>query len=152
MNMLRKNIAEKLHSYPFLPIFLFLFFIFSSTSDGKGMPGSFSALVEKLSPSVVNITTSSKVPNRQELNPQLPPGSPFEDLFRDFMDREQNGSPRRQRRGTALGSGFIISKVPACFSIPSWCIPDSCAKAFLPTTALLNWTGNPETFETKRLA
>ena len=109
MNMLRKNIAEKLHSYPFLPIFLFLFFIFSSTSDGKGMPGSFSALVEKLSPSVVNITTSAKVPNRQELNPQLPPGSPFEDLFRDFMDREQNGSPRRQRRGTALGSGFIIS-------------------------------------------
>ena len=73
------------------------------------MPGSFSALVEKLSPSVVNITTSSTVPNRQELNPQLPPGSPFEDLFRDFMDREQNGSPRRQRRGTALGSGFIIS-------------------------------------------
>ena len=25
------------------------------------------------------------------------------------MDREQNGAPRRQRRGTALGSGFIIS-------------------------------------------
>ena len=49
------------------------------------------------------------MPNRQELNPQLPPGSPFEDLFRDFMDREQNGAPRRQRRGTALGSGFIIS-------------------------------------------
>ena len=73
------------------------------------MPGSVSTLVEKLSPSVVNITTSSTVPNRQELNPQLPPGSPFEDLFRDFMDREQNGSPRRQRRGTALGSGFIIS-------------------------------------------
>tara|TARA_B100000073_G_scaffold13292_1_gene11033 strand:+ start:56 stop:1393 length:1338 start_codon:yes stop_codon:yes gene_type:complete len=73
------------------------------------MPGSFSDLVEKLSPSVVNITTSSTVPNRQELNPQLPPGSPFEDLFRDFMDREQNGAPRRQRRGTALGSGFIIS-------------------------------------------
>ena len=58
---------------------------------------------------MVNITTSSTVPNRQELNPQLPPGSPFEDLFRDFMDREQNGAPRRQRRGTALGSGFIIS-------------------------------------------
>ena len=109
MNIMRKNIIEKFYSYPFLPIFLFLFFIFNSTSDGKGMPGSFSALVEKLSPSVVNITTSSKVPNRQELNPQLPPGSPFEDLFRDFMDREQNGSPRRQRRGTALGSGFIIS-------------------------------------------
>ena len=110
MNVLRKNTAEKLCSYAFLPFCTFLFFIFvSGISHGKGMPGSFSDLVEKLSPSVVNITTSSTVPNRQELNPQLPPGSPFEDLFRDFMDREQNGAPRRQRRGTALGSGFIIS-------------------------------------------
>ena len=110
MNVLRKNTAEKFCSYAFLPVCTFLFFIFvSGISHGKDMPGSFSDLVEKLSPSVVNITTSSTVPNRQELNPQLPPGSPFEDLFRDFMDREQNGAPRRQRRGTALGSGFIIS-------------------------------------------
>ena len=110
MNVLRKNTAEKFCSYAFLPVCTFLFFVFvSGISQGKGMPGSFSDLVEKLSPSVVNITTSSTVPNRQELNPQLPPGSPFEDLFRDFMDREQNGAPRRQRRGTALGSGFIIS-------------------------------------------
>ncbi len=101
--------AEKFYSYAFLLVCLFMFSTVGSTSYGKGMPGSFSALVEKLSPSVVNITTSSTVPNRQELNPQLPPGSPFEDLFRDFMDREQNGAPRRQRRGTALGSGFIIS-------------------------------------------
>ena len=110
MNVLRKNTAEKFCSYAFLLVCTFLFFIFvSGISYAKGMPGSFSDLVEKLSPSVVNITTSSTVPNRQELNPQLPPGSPFEDLFRDFMDREQNGAPRRQRRGTALGSGFIIS-------------------------------------------
>ena len=110
MNVLRKNTAEKFCAYAFLPVCTFLFFILvSGISQGKGMPGSFSDLVEKLSPSVVNITTSSTVPNRQELNPQLPPGSPFEDLFRDFMDREQNGAPRRQRRGTALGSGFIIS-------------------------------------------
>ena len=110
MNVFRKNTGEKFYSYAFLPVWTFLFFIFvSGISHGKDMPGSFSDLVEKLSPSVVNITTSSTVPNRQELNPQLPPGSPFEDLFRDFMDREQNGVPRRQRRGTALGSGFIIS-------------------------------------------
>ena len=109
MNVLRKNTTEKFYFYAFLSIFIFLVSILSWPAEGKGMPGSFSALVEKLSPSVVNITTSSTVPNRQELNPQLPPGSPFEDLFRDFMDREQNGSPRRQRRGTALGSGFIIS-------------------------------------------
>ncbi len=109
MNVLRKNPAGTLYSYAVIPAYFLLFFILNSVSYGKGAPDSFSNLVERLSPSVVNITTSSMVPNRQELNPQLPPGSPFEDLFRDFMDREQNGSPRRQRRGTALGSGFIIS-------------------------------------------
>jgi serine protease Do len=110
MNVLTKNMAEKFYSYANLPVSIFLFFIFiSGISHGKGMPGSFSDLVEKLSPSVVNITTSSTIPKRQELNPQLPPGSPFEDLFRDFMDREQNGAPRRQRRCTALCSVFIIS-------------------------------------------
>ncbi len=59
MNVLRKNTAEKFCSYAFLPVCTFLFFIFvSGISHGKGMPGSFSDLVEKLSPSVVNITTS----------------------------------------------------------------------------------------------
>ena len=56
MNVLRKNTAEKLCSYAFLPVCTFLFFIFvSGISHGKDMPGSFSDLVEKLSPSVVNI-------------------------------------------------------------------------------------------------
>jgi serine protease Do len=109
MNILRKNPLQNLYPYILLPILFFLFFMSSDITYGKGAPSSFSNLVEKLSPSVVNITTSSTVPNRQELNPQLPPGSPFEDLFKDFMDRGQNGAPRRQRRGTALGSGFIIS-------------------------------------------
>ena len=109
MNFLKKKQTETFFSYVILAACYFLFFTFSNATFGKEAPYSFSNLVEKLSPSVVNITTSSTVPNRQGLNPQLPPGSPFEDLFRDFMDREQNGTPRRQRRGTALGSGFIIS-------------------------------------------
>ena len=109
MSFLKKKQTETFYFNVLLPACFFLFFIFSNVTYGKEAPYSFSNLVEKLSPSVVNITTSSTVPNRQELNPQLPPGSPFEDLFRDFMDREQNGTPRRQRRGTALGSGFIVS-------------------------------------------
>ena len=109
MNFLKNKPTETFYSLILIPVCLFLFFILSNVTFGKEALYSFSDLVEELSPSVVNITTSSTVPNRQELNPQLPPGSPFEDLFRDFMDREQNGAPRRQRRGTALGSGFIIS-------------------------------------------
>ena len=40
----------------------------------------------------------------------VPRGSPFEDFFRDFMEKQPGDQqPKRQRRGTALGSGFIIS-------------------------------------------
>ena len=38
--------------------------------------------------------------------PQLPPGSPFEELFKEFFDKKDG--EQQQRRGTSLGSGFII--------------------------------------------
>jgi serine protease Do len=38
--------------------------------------------------------------------PQLPPGSPFEEFFREFFER--NRPQQRQRKVTSLGSGFIV--------------------------------------------
>ena len=74
------------------------------------VPESFADLVEQLSPAVVNITTTAIVPEREQFNPMVPRGSPFEDFFRDFMEKQPGDQqPKRQRRGTALGSGFIIS-------------------------------------------
>ncbi|MEM8569745.1 MAG: Do family serine endopeptidase [Pseudomonadota bacterium] len=73
-------------------------------------PNSFAELAESLSPSVVNITTRTNVAQTGDgMLPIIPEGSPFEDLFRDFLDRQQNAPPRRQRRSSALGSGFVIS-------------------------------------------
>ena len=73
------------------------------------VPESFAELSDRLSPAVVNITTTTNVAEVEDgMRPILPPGSPFEDFFRDFMDRQQ-GEPRRQQRSNALGSGFIIS-------------------------------------------
>jgi serine protease Do len=72
-------------------------------------PESFADLVDKLMPTVVNITTTQNIPQQgQRLRdmPQLPPGSPFEELFKDFFDKK--GGEQAQRRGTSLGSGFII--------------------------------------------
>lgn len=72
------------------------------------VPESFSALADRLSPAVVNITTTTRVPEVDDsMRPVLPPGSPFEDFFRDFMDRQPG--QRRQQRSNALGSGFIVS-------------------------------------------
>jgi serine protease Do len=73
-------------------------------------PESFADLAEQLTPAVVNISTTQKLPERNAQRPempQLPPGSPFEEYFREFFDRQgpQNRSPRRV---SSLGSGFVI--------------------------------------------
>jgi serine protease Do len=73
-------------------------------------PDSFADLSEQLSPSVVNITTTTNVAQVDGMRPIIPEGSPFEDLFRDFLDRQQNGEPQGPRRSSALGSGFLISE------------------------------------------
>ena len=75
----------------------------------RDAPQSFADLVDKLMPTVVNITTTQNLPQqgpRLRDMPQLPPGSPFEELFKEFFDH-RNGEEQR-RRGTSLGSGFIV--------------------------------------------
>ena len=78
----------------------------------RGAPESFADLAEKISPSVVNITTSTTVAASTGGGPTVPEGSPFEDFFRDFLDRqgEGNRNQNRPRRSQALGSGFVISE------------------------------------------
>ncbi len=82
-------------------IYLILF-LFSLNVNAREIPGSFADLAEGLMPSVVNISTTQVITTRTNPFPfEFPPGSPFEDMFRDF------GEPQ-QRRTSALGSGFII--------------------------------------------
>ena len=66
-------------------------------------PDSFSGLAARLSPAVVNISTSQKI-EREDVNemPQFPPGSPYEEMFKDYYDQQ------RDSQVTSLGSGFVI--------------------------------------------
>ena len=83
--------------------------IIAATANAKSAPESFADLAEKLLPSVVNISTTQTVEaGKGPEMPQLPPGSPFEDIFKEFFDK--NGQKQRSRRATSLGSGFIISE------------------------------------------
>jgi serine protease Do len=77
----------------------------------RPVPDSFADLAAKLLPAVVNISSSQMVADRQGPDFQFPPGSPFEDLFKDFMNRQGQGNDGKphKHRATALGSGFIIS-------------------------------------------
>jgi serine protease Do len=81
----------------------------------KAGPDGFSDLAEKLLPAVVNISTTQTLkPDRQRPEmPQFPPGSPFEEFFKDFLDKnlprgQRPDSQQQQRKATSLGSGFII--------------------------------------------
>ena len=75
--------------------------------QAKVAPDGFADLAEKLLPSVVNISTTQVVEGRAGVElPQLPPGSPFEDFFKEFFDR--NRPEQRRRKATSLGSGFIL--------------------------------------------
>ena len=78
---------------------------YSFQGIAKEIPNSFADLAEKLMPSVVNISTTTTVITNTNPFPgfQFPPGSPFEDMFKEF------GTPQK-RKSAALGSGFIIDE------------------------------------------
>ena len=79
-----------------------IFLNFSFLVNAKSVPESFADLAERLMPSVVNIsTTQTVVTNTNPFPFEFPPGSPFEDMFKEF------GTPQK-RKASALGSGFII--------------------------------------------
>ena len=94
-------------AFRFIKIFLVVIITLnlSTISHSKDAPASFADLAEKLMPSVVNISTSQTVVTKSNPFPgfEFPPGSPFEDMFKDFV------TPQK-RKAYALGSGFIIDE------------------------------------------
>jgi serine protease Do len=92
---------------------LVLMFGALSPALARAPEGDFADLAERLLPAVVNISTTQTVQNRGALPegmPQFPPGSPFEDFFKEFFERQQRGEGgnRPPRQVSSLGSGFIV--------------------------------------------
>ncbi len=85
-------------------------FILAQTLVAQARPDSLADLVEEVSPAVVNISTSTVVASRSGPQGIVPEGSPFEDFFREFQDRQGQGDQNRPRRSAALGAGFVISE------------------------------------------
>lgn len=75
----------------------------------RGAPDSFADLAETVLPAVVNISTTQEIqgrdPGRGPDGFNLPEGTPFEEFFKDFFNRDNNG---RSVPVTSLGSGFVI--------------------------------------------
>ena len=93
----------------------------TQTAIARPAPDSFADLAAKLLPAVVNISSSQVItarnggPGAGPDMPLFPPGSPFEQFFKDFMNRNRPGGNRGgdepsppEHRAQSLGSGFIV--------------------------------------------
>ena len=122
-----------LHSYPARSVLLGLSLILAAPLSvtvptghvlAAPAPESFADLAAKLLPAVVNVS-SVQTPQARQGNqnpgpemPLFPPGSPFEQFFKDFFNRNRppggrgEAQPRQQdrpeRRAQSMGSGFVI--------------------------------------------
>lgn len=72
----------------------------------------FVQMVKEVSPAVVNINTTQKMPKRPGLPPgmlpDLPEGHPFNELFRHFFEGIPPGALPNVKPAQSLGSGFVI--------------------------------------------
>jgi serine protease Do len=92
---------------------LIVLVVASAPAGAAAGPESVADIAAKLSPAVVNISTSQKVTGGQTPvpMPDLPPGSPFRDFFEDlFKDQPGGGGDPNTptRKVNSLGSGFVV--------------------------------------------
>src|SRR5258707_9176904 len=83
----------------------------TSMAEAGAPPTSFAELAARVTPAVVNISSTHTVTEKNGILPDMqfnfPPGSPFEQFFKQFRD-QQKGAGGAKQKVTALGSGFII--------------------------------------------
>ncbi len=89
---------------------LLLTTILAPNANAYPAPEGFADLAAKVTPAVVNISSTHKATEGgapdQAMPFDFPKGSPFEELFRPFM--EQQRQQHRNAKVTSLGSGFIV--------------------------------------------
>src|SRR5438876_8476007 len=101
------NAVDKRHSMQktivrfILTLALLAFAPLTHAQAHSGPPG-FADLAEKLLPAVVNISTSQTITAKEDMmdlppDMQLPPGSPFEQFFKDFMNKQKGGGAHKHK-------------------------------------------------------
>src|SRR5882757_9950239 len=70
-------------------------------TDAREAPDSFADLAEKSLPAVVNVSTTTIISGDTQ-------NQDLDELFRQFLDRQQGEQAPKPRKATSLGSGFII--------------------------------------------
>ena len=92
-------------------VVLLAMLVAAGSAFARSAPESFAPLVKKLKPAVVNIQVTQQ-PGKGNSGegpqiPQVPPGSPFEEFFKDFFDKRRQQNPH-SRPLVSVGSGFVV--------------------------------------------
>jgi serine protease Do len=73
----------------------------------QARPTNLADLVDEVADAVVNISATQTVDDKDSATPDLPKGTPFDEMFEEFF--KNHGMPQpRSRRAQSLGSGFVI--------------------------------------------
>lgn len=105
-------IGRRIEVLPALLFALFLGSLMSLAAPARAQgPASVADLAEELIDSVVNISTAQTVTGKRRAPmpqaPQLPEGSPFQEFFDEFFNKQNKGNGR-PRKVQSLGSGFVV--------------------------------------------
>jgi serine protease Do len=84
-----------------------------SPAMAQAKPASLADLVDSVAEAVVNISATQTVEDKEadgaQQMPDLPKGTPFDDMFEQFFrNHGQNGAAPRPHKSSSLGSGFVI--------------------------------------------
>ena len=79
----------------------------TAAAPAPAAPPDFTALVERVGPAVVNVTTTGTRTPPDDAVAQAP-DDPLFDFFRRFMAPPGAGEPQREFRSRGVGSGFVI--------------------------------------------
>jgi serine protease Do len=107
------NIRWKGNKQPvfFKSLIVFIAFLSVSTLSfaADKIPGSFSELVKKASPSVVNVSMQKTTQVGIQMSP-FGSDDQFNDFFNRFYGNQGNQGTQRERKVQGVGTGFIIDK------------------------------------------
>ena len=74
----------------------------------QARPTNLADLVDQVADAVVNISATQTVDDKDSATPDLPKGTPFDEMFEEFFKNHGINPQPRARRAQSLGSGFVI--------------------------------------------
>ena len=74
----------------------------------QSRPTNLADLVDAVAEAVVNISATQTVDDKDSAAPDLPKGTPFDEMFEEFFKNHGINPQPRARRAQSLGSGFVI--------------------------------------------